>query len=434
MKGRGTGSPELEKAAEWIAGQFKKAGLKPAGCRLLLPAIQRHHQRQSRQRQQAVPLPAPLLEFQKDFLPFNFSGNGTAGAGVVFAGYGITAPEYNYDDYAGLDVKDKIVLLLRHEPQEFDEKTVFAGKVYTTHAQMTNKAVNARFHGARAVIFVNDVSNHTDADALDRFSTNVGPNSPDIPFVQIRGEVADKWLAMAGTSLKAWIAEVDKDLKPKPVAIPGLAIDMTVEVVREKKDVPNVAAYLPGETDEYVIVGAHFDHLGMGEQSSMAPSEAGKAIHHGADDNASGTAGLVELAWHLSGQPKLKRGVLFLAFSGEELGLLGSNYYVNHPLLPLDKAVAMINMDMIGRIKERKVFIGGTGTGDGFTPMLDKAKLNTKLQLDASDQGGFGSSRSLSVSRSNRCQSCSSSRDFMPTITAHRTPGRRSTRMMQQNC
>lgn len=391
MKGRGTGSPELEKAASWIAGQFKKAGLKPAANGSF---FQRFSVTTNAKLGKANKLAwgGTTLEFQKDFQPFNFSGNGTATAEVVFVGYGITAPEYNYDDYAGIDVKDKIVLALRHEPQEFDEKSVFAGKVYTTHAQMTNKAVNARFHGARAVIFVNDISNHTDADTLDRFSSNVGPNSPDIPFVQLRAEVADRWLAKAGTSLKAWIAEVDKDLKPKPVALPGVSLELAAEVVREKKEVPNVAGYLPGTTEEYVIVGAHYDHIGMGEQSSMSPSEAGKAVHHGADDNASGSAGLVELAWHLASKPKMKRGVLFLAFSGEELGLLGSNYYANHPLLPLDKTVAMLNMDMIGRIKDRKVFVGGTATGEGFQPILDKAKLATKLQLDASDQGGFGSS------------------------------------------
>lgn len=391
MKGRGTGSPELEKAASWIAGQFKKAGLKPlAGTSYYQRFSVTTNARLGKANRLAAA--GSTLDLQKDFQPFNFSGNGTASAPVVFAGYGITAPEYGYDDYSGVDVKDKIVLLLRHEPQEFDEKSSFAGKVYTTHAQLTNKAVNARFHGAKAVVFVNDVSNHTDADSLDRFSSNVGPNSPDIPFVQVRAEIADKWLAMAGTSLKSWIAEVDKDLKPKPVQIPGFTLDLASEVVREKKEVPNVAAYLPGETDEYVIIGAHYDHIGMGEQNSMSPSEAGKAVHHGADDNASGSAGLVELAWHMAAQPKPKRGILFLAFSGEELGLLGSNYYVNHPLLPLDKAVAMLNMDMIGRIKDRKVFIGGTATGDGFKPLLDKVKSNTKLQLDLSDQGGFGSS------------------------------------------
>jgi Zn-dependent M28 family amino/carboxypeptidase len=153
-----------------------------------------------------------------------------------------------------------------------------------------------------------------------------------------------------------------------------------------------VAAYLPGATSEYVIVGAHFDHIGMGEQSSMSPDLAGKAIHHGADDNASGTAGLLELARWAKQQPKRKRGILFLGFSGEELGLLGSAHYVNQPLLPLDRAVAMINMDMIGRIKDGKVFVGGTNTGDSLKALIEGIQPKTNLKLELSDQGGFGSS------------------------------------------
>jgi len=122
------------------------------------------------------------------------------------------------------------------------------------------------------------------------------------------------------------------------------------------KTAHNVAGYLPGTTDEYVAIGAHYDHLGLGEQYSLAPSLAG-TVHPGADDNASGTAGVIELARWFSTQPKQKRGILFLTFAGEELGLLGSSYYVNHPTFPLDKDVAMINMDMIGRVREGKVFI-----------------------------------------------------------------------------
>jgi hypothetical protein len=149
---------------------------------------------------------------------------------------------------------------------------------------------------------------------------------------------------------------------------------------------------VPGSTDEYIVIGAHYDHLGLGEQYSMAPSEAG-TVHPGADDNASGTAGVIELARWFSTQPKPKRGVLFLAFAGEELGLLGSSYYVNHPDLPLDKAVAMINMDMIGRIREGKVFVGGTGSGTTLKADIEKvvAKYPT-LHLDFSDVGGYGSS------------------------------------------
>ena len=133
-----------------------------------------------------------------------------------------------------------------------------------------------------------------------------------------------------------------------------------VDVEREVKTVHNVVAYLPGQTDEYIIIGAHYDHLGLGEQFSLAPSLAG-TVHPGADDNASGTAGVIELARYFASQPKPKRGFLFMTFAGEELGLLGSGYYANHPELPLTKAVAMINMDMIGRVRDGKLYIGGAG-------------------------------------------------------------------------
>jgi hypothetical protein len=269
---------------------------------------------------------------------------------------------------------------------------VFAGKVYTRHAQLESKAVNAKFHGAKAVIFVADVPNHTDPDRVDKFSRNVGPGFRGLPFVQVRMEVADQWMALAGKDLKETMAAIDKDFKPQSMALPEtLTVAMTVNVQREVKRVPNVCAYLPGETPEYVIIGAHFDHLGLGEQFSMAPSMAG-TVHPGADDNASGTAGTLELARWFQSRGKLKRGVLFLNFSGEEMGLLGSSHYVNNPILPLNQAVAMINMDMIGRIRDGKVFVGGAGTGTTFQPLLEELGKGRGLNLDLSEQGGYGSS------------------------------------------
>jgi Peptidase family M28/PDZ domain len=151
-----------------------------------------------------------------------------------------------------------------------------------------------------------------------------------------------------------------------------------------------VAGYLPGLTDEYIVIGAHYDHLGLGEQFSMAPSLAG-TIHPGADDNASGTAGVIELARWFSTQPKQKRGILFLTFAGEELGLLGSSYFVNHPALPLDRDVAMINMDMIGRVRDGKIFIGGVGTGSTLKKLLEEITPKYGLHIDYSE-AGYGSS------------------------------------------
>ena len=397
MKGRMTGSPELEKAATWLAKEYKKAGVPPVAGNDYLQRYEVTVNASLGSKNRLVWTNASgkhVLELGKSFQPFNFSATGEFSGPMVFAGYGISAPEYNYDDYAGLDVKDKIVVVLRHEPQEFDDKSVFAGKVMTRHSQLDNKAVNAKFHGAKAVVFVNDLSNHTDPDELDKFSSLVGPGYREIAFVQVKAAVADEWFRAAGKDVKSWIASVDKDLKPASFAFPSdLTLEARIDVRRESKHVPNVVAYLPGETSEYVIVGGHFDHLGMGEFASMAPDMAGKAIHPGADDNASGASGVLELARYFGSRPRQKRGILFLNFSGEEMGLLGSSAYVNHPLLPLDQAVAMINMDMIGRIRDGKVFIGGTATGTTLKALLaEVAPKYPDFKLDLTEQGGYGSS------------------------------------------
>ena len=152
-------------------------------------------------------------------------------------------------------------------------------------------------------------------------------------------------------------------------------------------------AWLPGQTDEYVIVGAHYDHLGRGNFDSLAPSQIGQ-IHPGADDNASGTAGVLELARLLAPQRgQLKRSILFMNFAGEELGLLGSAEWVKEPTRPLAKAVAMINMDMIGRIKDDKVYIGGVGTGSTFKAMLEQAQKDSPFKIEYS-AGGYCLQRS----------------------------------------
>jgi membrane-associated protease RseP (regulator of RpoE activity) len=163
--------------------------------------------------------------------------------------------------------------------------------------------------------------------------------------------------------------------------------------------VNNVLAYLPGKTDEYIIIGAHYDHLGYGGPDSLAPSQVGQ-IHPGADDNASGTAGVLELARVLAPlKGKLERGILFSSFAGEELGLLGSAEWVKEPTRPVDKAVAMINMDMIGRIKDNKVFVGGVGTGTTFDALLTAARANTPFQMDYSQSGYAASDHTSFVSK-----------------------------------
>jgi aminopeptidase YwaD len=403
LKGRATGSPELEKAAKYITEQFRADGLQPpagsSGYEQPFQVTTSAALGRGNRFEVIAGADSQELELNKGFVPFNFSSSGKVSGGAVFAGYGITAPEYNYDDYAGLDVKGKIVIVLAHEPQEADAKSVFEGKAFTDHAQFYSKAANARSHGARAVVLVRDMMNHQqqDREELEPFGTTNGPADAGIPFVQVKEEVAQQWLRAAGKELRELEAAIDKDLKPRSFVLTGVQFRESVDVERAVKTVNNVAGFLPGQTDEYLIVGAHYDHLGLGGQFSMAPSLAG-TVHPGADDNASGTAGVLELARYFSKQPKPKRGILFIAFAGEELGLLGSGYYANHPELPLSKAVAMINLDMIGRARDGKIYIGGAGSGSTLRASLDAITPDHKLKVDYSDNSSSSSSDHTSFS------------------------------------
>jgi aminopeptidase YwaD len=372
LKGRATGSPELEVAAHFIADKFADAGLKPQ--MLEFPVIVGAHLGPGNR----------LGSYQegRDFVPFSFSSSGHLDAPLVFAGYGITDNDKHYDDYAGIDVTGKVVLIFRHEPNEKVE--------FSNHATFTEKAVNAKMHGAKGVILVNDVFAHDGKDELPKFTIAAGPTDAGVFFVQVKDADADAWLKNEGHSLDAAYQAIKKDGQPHSFALQH-GVSMDIDIQRESKMVHNVAAYWPGSTKEYVVIGAHYDHLGLGDEHSLAPSQIGQ-IHPGADDNASGTAGVIELARWFAHQPQSKRGILFLTFAGEELGLLGSEWYVEHPILPLENAVAMINMDMIGRIRDGKVYLGGTGTGSTFAQLIEQVKPPAALHLDVTEKTGYGSS------------------------------------------
>jgi len=383
LKGRATGSPELEVAAKFIADKFAADGLKPQ--MLEFPVIVGAHLGPENHLGMAMGPPGTinvLYGVGRDFVPFSFSSSGHLEGQVVFAGYGVTDKDKHYDDYSGIDVTGKIVLIFRHEPNEKAE--------FSNHATFTEKAVNAKMHGAKGVILVNDVFAHDGKDDLPKFTVATGPTDAGIFFVQLKEADADAWLKNEGHSLEAAYQSIKKDGQPHSFTLQH-GVSMDIDVQRDSKTVHNVAAYLAGSTNEYVVIGAHYDHLGLGDEHSLAPSQIGQ-IHPGADDNASGTAGVIELARWFSKQPQQKRGILFLTFAGEELGLLGSEWYVEHPILPLQNAVAMINMDMIGRIRDGKIYLGGTGTGSNFTQLLNDVKTPASLHIDLSEKSGYGSS------------------------------------------
>ena len=324
-----------------------------------------------------------------DFVPFSFSSSGSVESPLVFAGYGATADEFHYDDYAGIDVKDKIVVVLRYEPSGFAAKSGNHG--LTQHSQLITKAINARNHGAKAVIVLNGKLGDGEEDLLTRFGSVSGPENVGITLVQVKNATRPH-----GSRRREDIASragadqlhVETEFI---FARDALHLSLHVDIETTRATVNNVLAWLPGQTDEYVIIGAHYDHLGRGNFDSLAPSQIGQ-IHPGADDNASGTAGVLELARLLAPQRgQLKRSILFMNFAGEELGLLGSAAWVKDPTRPLAKAVAMINMDMIGRIKDDKVYIGGVGTGSTFKAVLEQSQKDSPFKIEYS-AGGYASS------------------------------------------
>lgn len=394
LGGRGSGTPALDRAAAYIARRFAQAGVKPLpGHSYLHPFTITTGAVLENGTSAAYTLGGTEHSIPASaFLPFSFSGLGRVSGQLVFAGYGISAPECGYDDYLGIDVKGKIVVLLKHEPQEFDGDSPFEGRVYSEHSQYLSKALNARAHGASAVLLVNDTANHPAADTFEPFLSLPAPGDAGIPYVQIQAGIVEAWFRAAGRDFTGLQREIDRTLAPASFAFPDdLTVSLSVAINRRSVTVHNVAGYIPGLSREYVIVGAHYDHLGTGEQYSLEPGKAG-TVHPGADDNASGAAGVLALARVLARRPTLPRGVLLVAFAGEELGLLGSVHYVNHPPLPLGNAVAMINMDMIGRMRDRVVTVGGAASGEGFQPLLVRAGQILGLRLDTSDRAIYGSS------------------------------------------
>ncbi len=393
MEGRGDGARGLIRAEHFLESRYKSLGLEAAGTQGFLQPFKvttgaklkgkNHLNVQSAENKTE-------LKLNQDFVPFSFSGSGAVAAPLVFAGYGVTADEFAYNDYAGLDVKDKIAVVLRYEPSTFAAKAGNQG--LTHHAQLITKAINARNHGAKGLILLNGKLGDGEEDLLTRFGSVSGPENAGILFVQVKNEAAASWFQAAGKSWKEVQDRINTSGHPESFAFPEtLRATLAIDIETTHATVNNVLAYLPGRTDEYVILGAHYDHLGRGNFDSLAPTQIGQ-IHPGADDNASGTAGVLELARLLAPlKGQLQRGILFACFAGEELGLLGSAAWVSHPTRPLDKAVAMLNMDMIGRIKDDKVFVGGVGTGSTFQKVLDQAQAGSHLKLEYS-QGGYASS------------------------------------------
>lgn len=333
-----------------------------------------------------------------DWMPLGFSTNGSIkNAQFQFAGYGISSAELKYDDYSVSLVKDLVAVVFAGTPDGDNPHGEFAQA-----GQIRFKVAAAKAAGARALLIISDEPKLQD-DRLAQLSYD-NQGEAGIPVIAISPRLAQKLLAprtleecRAFADVRKVNAHVKTDRPNSPVAeIPRSlslrytdarkTIDATVDVIRHQSPSFNVVGILPGRDpklkEEAIVIGAHYDHLGRGGEGSLAPREG--EIHHGADDNASGVAGLLELARIFSSSSqKPRRTIVFIAFSGEEEGLLGSDYYVNHPLFSLANTVAMINMDMIGRMQDQKLIVGGVGTASEWRSMIQTENSLGKVRAAA---------------------------------------------------
>lgn len=451
FEGRGVGTEGLNKAASYIEGIFREAGLNVTidnGDAYQEFEVSNGAKLEDGNSLELVDAAGKktTLDFDNAFRTCSFSEPGAFEGDLVFAGYAIETSKYN--DFDGLDVKDKVVIFLRRSPRPEDPHAGFDER----DASLKNKLSNCYRRGAKAVLILNDsgtsksersslegkyaeskdkllelaekatqtsLAEPDKAKALEELAAGVqhckelkgmlesfeadklmefgyaGEKSGDaIPTFHVKREAVEPLIkAATGKTLAEIEAVINESLKPASCVLTGWRAVGKASLRSEKVTIKNVIGVLEGEgplKDETIIVGAHYDHLGRGGEGSLQPGST--EIHNGADDNGSGTAGLLELVRRITGKKeKFARRIVFMAFTGEERGLLGSAHYVKKPLFPLEQTVVMFNLDMIGRMEQSKLTVYGTGTSHFWDKRVDEAGKTSGLTLIKKPEG-FGPS------------------------------------------
>ena len=391
LEGRDTGSPGERMAGDYIAMQLARAGAKPLPAHrdMFMPFEFTAGTRDGGSTltirggggQQA-------FRGAEQVQALSFSDDATINGPVVFAGYGLVVPEsqgFGYDSYAGLDVKDKIVLVLHYFPEDTDAKTKAA---LARYSDLRYKALAARQHGAKGLLIVIGPRSPNAGQTL-RMTSDTALSGSGIPAATISGAVANAMFAGATKALAAAQQELDSGNPHVPGFTLPSQIDLTTKVVRERQTGRNVIAYLPAANvtadRPWVIVGAHYDHLGHGTRgTSLAGKEEAGQIHHGADDNASGTSAVLAIAEKLATTP-LRRNVMFTLWSGEEIGLVGSNAFVMNPPVPLNQVAAYVNFDMVGRMQNNKLAADGVASSPAWARILERANIAAGFDLATND-------------------------------------------------
>lgn len=371
-EGRATGEAGLQVAAEYIASQFRRLGLTPLANKKSY--FQRYElfktklgvgNELSLLMDRGAGSVREVFEYGEDFFvsPRGLTGSIEIQAPVLYAGYGITADEYRYDDYSGISAKNTIILVIDGEP-ELDDPSRFNGASDTRFADLRQKVETAKKNGTSAVIVAsNPKSNELFSGEFNRWrrwlrreSMSLPTSEVTLPVFTISETTADRIVASSGKTLRELQVELESKGTSNSQSLDGTYIHLDVDLEKEAIVSQNVAAYFPGSDPnighETVVVSAHYDHVGKNEEGQ---------IYYGADDNGTGTSALMEIAEAVvKNKTAPRRGFLFLAVSGEERGLLGSKHYANKPLLPLENTVTDLNIDMVGRNAPDSVYVIGS--------------------------------------------------------------------------
>ncbi|MBN1479468.1 M20/M25/M40 family metallo-hydrolase [candidate division KSB1 bacterium] len=327
------------------------------------------------------------LVFNQDYAPYSFSENGSLTAPIVFAGYGfhINTDSLTWLDYDNLDVAGKWVLILRGDPELNEPNSHFA-----PYSTLRKKVFVAKDFGVAGVIFVSG-GIFDDKDELPELIINDSHISVGIPVIHLKKHKADRLLAAKNITVDSLETWLNSEQRPRSFPL-ETTCDATVSIQKVKKPTQNVLAVLPGSDpalkDEYIVLGAHYDHLGLGGPGTSSRRPDTLAIHNGADDNASGITAILEIFEKFVAEHKnLRRSILFIAFGAEEMGTLGSRYFVEHPLVDLAQIKFMFNFDMVGRLESNALTLYGTGTAIGLEDILKTYAKRYGFELTMSPEG-----------------------------------------------
>ena len=411
LGGRKPGTPEMKLSEDHIIKAYRDAGLEdPTGTGKYLQTMEVGNEKKVAEGSASLVLTNPdgdaikLAEGEQYSLLLG-RGEFDVSSDLVFVGYGISAEdELNFNEYADIDVEGKVVVMIRREPQQDMDESVFDGKETTKWSYIATKARAARRAGAKAILLVNDgVSAETDDDELmeaDAF----GADNGSVPFMHVKRAEFDAILAVTpvhtatGKKLKtveAIEAQYDKELEPLSQTMEGWKVATSGKFITGGVETSNIIGVIEGEgpnAHEMIVIGAHYDHLGDGAYGSRARRDQRGLIHNGADDNATGTAAVMELARRFAARDKKPgRRLVFICFTAEEMGLLGAYHYVQNPLFPLKDTVAMINFDMIGWLRDDKVTLFGWNSSAQFDKYFETANTDFNLDLVKPPSGFAGS-------------------------------------------